>query len=97
MTRTPTARRDPAPAHLEQLRARTRHLIGDEARGLLDEWAYRGRDAHRSMLLAYLTGYLGAYCDQVDRDPTIHAREIAAVVRGLLDAVDTAHCPREVP
>ena len=95
MTNPVTIGRDPGPARLERLRAGTRHLIGDESRALLDTWAHRGREAHRSLLLAYVTGYLGAYCEQVDTDPTIHPREIAAVLRGVLDAVESAHRPRE--
>jgi hypothetical protein len=95
VTRPAAGRREPAPARLEQVRAGARQLVGDESRALVDEWSYRGRDARRSMLLAFVTGYLGAYCEQVDRDPTIHAREVAAVVQGVLDAVTAADRPRE--
>jgi hypothetical protein len=95
VTRPVAGPRDPAPVRLAQVRAHTRHLIGDEARALADQWSYRGHDARRSMLLAYLTGYLGAYCEQVDRDPTIPAREVAAVVQGVLDAVEAESRPRE--
>jgi hypothetical protein len=92
---TAASPRDPAPARLDQVRARARQLAGDETRALIDQWSYRGRDARRSMLLAYLTGYLGAYCEQVERGPAIHAREVAAVVQGVLDAVAIESRPRE--
>src|SRR5690606_20140771 len=84
------------PTDLDGVRNRTRHLISDEARALLDVWAPRGRDTHRSMLLAYVSGYLGAYCEQIDRDPSVDPREIAAVVRGVLDVVTARpHAPKE--
>ena len=48
-----------------------------------------GRESHRSLLLAFVTGYLTGLCDQADTHPPTHPSEITAVLRGVLDALDT--------
>jgi hypothetical protein len=76
-------------ARLAQVRSRARDMIRDETRSVVQLWGWAGRDTHRAMLLAHVTGYLNGYCDQVDRDPDTDPREIVAVLRGVLDAVTT--------
>ena len=39
------------------------------------------------MLLAFVTGYLGGYCDELDATLDADPHEVTAVLRGVLDAV----------
>src|SRR5690242_5997391 len=80
---------DAATARLVQVRGRARDMIRDETQSVVQTWGWAGRDTHRAMLLAHVTGYLTGYCDQLDRDPDTDPREIVATLRGVLDAVTT--------
>src|SRR4051794_25964642 len=72
---------------LAQVRDRARDMIRDETRSVVQLWGWAGRDTHRAILLAHVTGSLPGYCDQLARPPDTAPREIVAVLRGVLDAV----------
>ena len=70
----------------DELRAVTRRVVvaeGRQLRALVPD-----REAYRSLLLAFVTGYLGSLCDHADRNPPADPSEITAVLRGVLDGLD---------
>ena len=75
------------PAHAHGARERTRRIVTEETTSLLALHGHRSRLASRSLVLAFVTGYLRAFTDQIDRDHPDPA-EIAAVLNGVLDVVD---------
>lgn len=77
-----------------RVRESTRRMVAEEIAWLVELRPGQSRLACRSLVLAFVTGYLHSFTDQITRDHTA-PDEIAAVLAGVLDVIapDTANQP----